>query len=102
MTTIVVLFNLKPGVDIARYEAWARSTDLPLVNALPSVSGFRVQRAQGLLGGGDSPYQYVELLEVDDVGKLGEDISTPAMQKVVAEFAEFADSPKFILTEPIG
>jgi hypothetical protein len=29
MTTVVVLFNLKPDADPRAYEAWARATDLP-------------------------------------------------------------------------
>ena len=51
MATIIVLFNLKPGVDPERYEAWARSTDLPIVRGLPAVQGFDVQRATGMLSG---------------------------------------------------
>jgi hypothetical protein len=39
MSTIVVLFNLKPGVEASAYEAWARDRDLPNVKALPSVHG---------------------------------------------------------------
>ena len=38
MQTVIVLFNLKPGVDVAQYEAWARDSDLPVVNGLPSAS----------------------------------------------------------------
>ena len=47
---IVVLFNLKPGVDPEVYEAWARGTDIPGVNALSSVSGYTVHKATGLFG----------------------------------------------------
>lgn len=102
MLTVVVLFNLKPGVKAGDYEAWARSTDLPMVNKLPSVRQFRVLRAQGLLGGqGESPYEYVELLELTSLDALGQDVATPAMQKVVSEFAAFADQPQFIVTESL-
>ena len=44
MTSIVVVFDLKAGVDPARYEAWARQTDMPNVKALASVRDFRVLR----------------------------------------------------------
>ena len=50
MTTIVVLFNLRPEVAPETYEAWAKRTDLPLVRAQGSVAGFDVLRSQGLLG----------------------------------------------------
>lgn len=99
---IVVLFNLKPGVDVAAYEAWARNTDLPTVNALGSVNQFSVLRTTGLLGSeAPAPYQYVELLDVGDMEALGADIGTETMQRVAAEFGEFADNPMFMLTEAL-
>jgi hypothetical protein len=102
MTTLVVLFNLKPGVDAAAYEQWARTTDLPIVNKLPSVAKFSVFKAQGLLGGaGPSPYQYVEIIDVKSMEQLGQDISTPSMQRVAGEFQQLADNPTFIVTESL-
>ena len=47
---IICLFNLKEGASAADYEAWARGTDIPGVNALGSVAVFTVHRATGLLG----------------------------------------------------
>ncbi len=51
---IIVLFNLKPGVDIAAYEAWAKDIDIPGVNTLGSVDRFTTHRATGLFGS-DAP-----------------------------------------------
>ena len=100
MTTIIVLFNLKAGADVAEYEAWARSTDLPIVNGLSSVDSFQVQRATGMLGSeATPPYQYVEIIKVNDMGEFGSQVSTEAMGKVAGEFQGFADNPMFILTE---
>jgi uncharacterized protein (TIGR02118 family) len=99
MAKIVVLFNLKPGVSVADYEKFARETDLPIVNALPSVRRFEVLKAQGLLGGGSSPYQYIELIDLESLEKLGQDVSTETMQKVAATFRSMADNPQFIVTE---
>jgi hypothetical protein len=102
MSTIIVLFNLKAGTDPAAYEHWARTTDLPIVNTLPSVAGFEVLRTTGLLGGGGSaPYQYIEVLRLSDPAGLMGDISTPTMQRVAAEFQGFADAPIFITTEAL-
>ena len=101
MQTIVVLFNLKPGVSADTYEQWARTTDLPIVNALPSVSGFEVLKTTGLLGGGEAPYQYVELLRFASLDALFGDIGTEQMQKVAAEFQQFADSPLFMTTSAL-
>lgn len=101
MATIVVLFNLKAGVDREEYLAWARTADLPTVRSLRSVSSFRVLATSGLLGGGAAPYEYVELIEVADMEGLGADIGTEAMQKIAAQFQEYADGPTFILADSI-
>ncbi len=101
MTTVVVLFDLKPGVDTARYEAWALQTDLPQVNALPSVRGFRVLRCGGLLNGSAAPYGYVELIEIESLETFRADVRSEVMQGVARQFREFADSPLFIVTEPL-
>ena len=96
MTRIIVLFNLRAEASPDDYEAWARSTDIPTVNALGSVSCFSVLRATGLLGSeGDPPYQYVEIIDVDDMRRFGSEVATELMQKVAAEFQSFADQPVF-------
>ncbi len=102
MKRIVVLFNLKDAGSVADYEAWAKSTDLPTVNALESVDGFTVHRASGLLGSDDAPpYQYVEIIDVNDMAVFGEEVATDTMRKVAGEFQSFADAPVFILTDAL-
>lgn len=99
---IIVLFNLKPGVDAATYEAWAKATDIPGVRGLPSVTDFQVYRATGVLGGeGQSPYAYLEVIDITDMAQFGADASNEAVQKVVAQFQQFADNPTFVLTEAL-
>lgn len=102
MATLIVLFNLKDAAQRAAYEAWAQATDLPTAGSLPSVDRFDLYRCAGLLTGGASPYQYVEVLQINDMGQLGRDVGSEAMQKVAAQFQAFADNPTFILSEPIG
>jgi hypothetical protein len=101
MATIVVLFNLKTGIDAAVYEAWARGTDVPQVNALPAVRNFRVLRSSALLNGAAAPYQYVELIEVDSLDAFRGEVRTDVMQGVAREFRGFADAPMFIVTDPL-
>lgn len=102
-TKIVVLFNLKPGVEPARYEAWARATDLPTVKALKSIDDFKVFRCAGLLGSEDEPpYKYIEIIDVKDMAVFGGEVASPTMQQVAAEFQELSDNPVFILTELLG
>lgn len=99
---VFVVFNLKPGVDPAEYEAWARSADIPVVRGLGSISGFDVYRSTGLLGSdAPPPYAYVEVLEVGDDAAFGADIGTPQMQAIAAQFQAFADNPQFMVMQDI-
>lgn len=99
---IVVLFNLKPGVDPEVYEAWARGTDIPGVNALSSVTGYTVHKATGLFGSdAASPYQYIEVIDITALEPFVADVTDAEFQKVAAAFGEFADAPQFILTEDL-
>lgn len=99
---IIVLFNLKPGVDVAAYEAWAKTADIPGVNALGSVDAFTVHRATGLFGSdAASPYQYIEVIDIKGMDGFIGDISTEAFQAAAAPFQGFADNPQFILTEDL-
>ena len=102
MATLVVLFKLKKGADSNAYEAWAKATDLPVVRGLPSVDRFSVYRIGGLYGSGDpAPYDYVELIDLNDMKQFGADVGTDVMGRVAAEFRQFADNPVFMLTEEL-
>ena len=102
MSTVIVLFNLKPGTDVAAYEAWARETDLATVRTLPSIGAFDVYKTSGLMGSDDpSPYAYVEVIDVKDMDQFGKDVATEVMQKVAAEFQGFADNPMFIMASSL-
>lgn len=99
---IVVLFDLKPGVDPAAYEAWARTRDVPNVRALGSVAGFTVHRATGLFGSDEAPpAQYVEIIDTPDLDAFTADVSTPEFQALAAPFRDFADNVRFVLTEEL-
>jgi hypothetical protein len=99
MAHVIVLFNLRTSTDVAAYESWARTTDLPTVNSLPSVNKFTVLKAQGTFSGEPSPYQYVEIIDVADMDQLTKDVSTDVMQEIANQFQEFADNPTFIVSE---
>jgi hypothetical protein len=101
-TTIFCLFNLKPGVTEADYEAWAKSTDIPTVRSLKSIDHFAVFQTSALLGSdAKPPYRYVEIIVVNDMDTFGGEVSTETMQKVAGQFQGFADSPMFILSNSI-
>jgi hypothetical protein len=98
---IFVLFNLKPGVDEAAYLAWAKSTDLPIVRGLASVSAFEVFAVSGMLGSDQPPpYRYIEVVDIADMEQFGRDIAQEVMQRVAAEFQTFA-TPQFLLSRSV-
>ena len=102
MTTLVVLFNLKDGVDPSVYESWAKTTDLPIVRGLDSINSFSIYKASGLLGSDEkTPYQYVEVINIGDMTRFGEEAASDTMQRVASEFQQHADGPLFLLAESI-
>jgi len=101
MPRIIVLFNLKPGVDPDTYEAWAKRVDLPIVNDLGSIRSFEVFKTTSVLGtDAPPPYHYIEIVDVNDMEAFGADVASATMQRVAAEFAALADAT-FIMTEPL-
>ena len=101
ITRIIAQFTLKPGVAIADYEAWARAVDLPTVNGLPSIAKFEIYKAKSVLGSdAPPPYQYIEIIDVRDMGQFGTDVATPVMKKIAGEFRGMVDVT-FVMTEPL-
>ena len=99
---IICLFNLKSGVSIKDYESWAKSRDIPNVNALASVDGFTVHKATGLFGSdAPPPYQYFEVIDIVGMDEFVADVSTPEFQALAAPFQDYADNPTFVLTEDL-
>ena len=100
---IIVPFNLKPGTDVAEYEAWAKDKDIPTASALPSVKSFTVHKATGLFGYPDTPppYAYFEVLDITDIDAFVADISNEEFQAKAAPFQDYADAPQFILTSDL-
>ncbi len=100
---IIVPFNLKPGTDVAEYEEWAKTKDVPTASALPSVSSFTVHKATGLFGDPDTPppFAYFEILDITDLDAFVADVSDEAFQAAAAPFQDYADAPQFILTEDL-
>jgi hypothetical protein len=99
-TRIVAFFNLKPDIAVTDYEDWAAKVDLPTVNALPSIENFEVLRATAKLGGGSPEYQYIEILDINDMDQFRSDVSSPQMQSVAGAFRGMVDV-SFLVTEPL-
>ncbi|WP_350288878.1 hypothetical protein [uncultured Croceitalea sp.] len=103
MAALVVLFNLKSDASKEAYEQWAKTTDVPTASNMASVDSFKIFKLGNIMGTANtSPYEYCEVLEINDMVKLGEEVGSDAMKKVAAEFQSFADNPMFIISEQIA
>lgn len=86
MPTMIVLVDLKDGVAPEDYEAWIARSYRPVVLDLPSVDDWRGYRV-----GGDAPYRYVVMVEVNDVEGLRRDAEGEEMQRLLGELGEYAE-----------
>ena len=97
MPAMIVLANLKDGVDPEDYERWILDSYAPAARDLPSVEDWRDYRVSGLLGSDASPpYQYVVTLDVKDLDQLGRDMEGEQMQRLLAELHELAEVTQII------
>ena len=92
MPSMIVLVNLKEGVDPEDYEHWVLESYAPAVRELPSVEDWRDYRATGLLGSDAAPpYRYVVTLDIRDLDQLGRDVASEGMQGLLSELHDLAD-----------
>lgn len=100
MPALVVLFNIKNKEAQEAYEEWAQKTDVPTVKSLDAIDEFKVYRLNEIMGTGEKPpYQYCEVLDINDMTKLVGELSSDTMKRVAQEFQAFADNPMFIVSE---
>ena len=92
MPTMIVLVNLREGVNPEDYERWILESYAPAAKGLPSVEDWRDYRVSGLLGSEDAPpYRYVVTLEVKDPEQLGRDMAREEMRRLFSELHDLAD-----------
>ena len=92
MPTMIVLVDLKEGVDPEDYERWVLESYAPAVRELPSVEDWRDYRATGLLGSDAAPpYRYVVTLDIRDLDQLGRDVASEGMQALLSELHDLAE-----------
>lgn len=103
MAALVVLFDLQDEAAKEAYEKWAQTTDVPTVKGLASIDDFKVFRLNSVMGSKEpSPYQYCEIILINDMEKLGAELETATMKRVASEFQQFALNPTFIVSEQIA
>jgi hypothetical protein len=91
MAQRVFVFNrLHEGADPDEYVAWIRRVDYPVARAQGAITSYTVTRIDGTLSGeGESPYDYVEVIEITDLEAyraLGE---LPDFKQLLQEWSQY-------------
>jgi hypothetical protein len=81
---VFVMYKLKPGVTLEEYRQWSVTLDQRITPFQPGVIRFEVYAIKGAANNGESPYQIVEDIEVDD-WETWDKVSTGEGMKEVAE-----------------
>lgn len=103
MVTLLVLFDLRPGVDPAAFERHLVDVDLPALRRLECVDDVTLLRAGGLLGSdAPPPARYVEVVEVRDLERLVQDLATPERQDAAEALAPWVTPPTYLVCERVG
>lgn len=99
---MLVMFKLKDNVKAEDYERWAKDVNAPASRSLSSVDDWRLHRVDGLVGSSEKPpFDYVEMVQFNDLEKLFEDVSSEKMQKVAAELDTYTHGRVMLLSENI-
>ncbi len=102
MSTIIVFFSLKPGINEAQYLQWAKESDMPVVNNLSSILSFEVFKGISMLGQDKtSPWDYFEVIHISSEDDFLNDIQTEKMQNIIKKFKSFTEDSNFILTKTL-
>jgi hypothetical protein len=97
LATMIVLVNLKEGVNPEDYERWVLESYAPAVRELPSVEDWHDYRVNGLLSSDTAPpYHYVVTLEVGDLDLLGRDMAGEKVQRLLPELHRFAEITQLV------
>ena len=87
---VFFLNRLHEGADPDEYEAWIRRVDYPVARAQGAITSYTVTRIEGLLSGvRESPYDYLEVIEITDLEEyraLGE---LPEFQQLLQELSQY-------------
>jgi hypothetical protein len=103
MTQRVFFLNrLHEGANRDEYEAWIRRVDYPVARAQGAIRSYTVTRIDGTLTGeGESPYDYLEVIEITDLEEYRALGQMPEFEQLLREWSEFVAETVMIHGEEI-
>lgn len=102
MPRIFLMYRLNSGYTPEDHEAWIQETDYPVMRGQRSVKSFATYRTEANFFDRTRPaYDYIEVLDVDDLDAFRADLATPDLQRLLTSFQAFAQDPKIIVAEEL-
>jgi hypothetical protein len=99
---VFFLNRLREGADPAEYEAWIRRVDYPVARAQGAITSYTVTRIEGMLAGeGQSPYDYLEVIEITDLDAYRALGALPEFERLLEEWSEYVAEAVMIHGEVI-
>ena len=87
---VFFLNKLRKGVDPQEYEDWIRRVDYPVARAQGAIASYTVTRIEGTLSrDGESPYAYLEVIEVTDLESYRALASVPEFEELLQEWSRY-------------
>src|SRR5437763_8666112 len=87
---VFFLNRLRDGADFDEYEAWIRRVDYPVARAQGAITSYTVTRIEGTLSGeGESPYDYLEVIEISDLAAYRALGSLPEVEQLLQEWSQY-------------
>ncbi len=92
MPTIFWMSKLKPGVSAADYERWLREFDYVRARELSSILSYRAHRIDGPFLEGAKPYDYLEVIDITDLGEYRQQLAEhPAARAIGEAWGQYLD-----------
>jgi hypothetical protein len=87
---VFFLNRLRESADRTEYEAWIRRVDYPVARAQDAIQSYTVTRIDGTLTGeGESPYDYLEVIEISDLDAYRALGDLPEFRQLLEEWSGY-------------
>ena len=102
MAQRVFFFNtLHDSTDLAEYEDWIRRVDYPIARKQDAINSYVVTRIDGFVSGaGESPYHYLEIIEITDI-EAYRAIDNPEFKQLLEEWSTYVAESVMVYGEVI-
>jgi hypothetical protein len=103
MTLVYWLVRLKDGVTAEDYQTFVRRVDYPAVERIASIRSYRSTRVAGTIPDGQElPFDFVDVVEVDDLQAYLHDLEThPAVDEVHSQSAKLVEVLHCLVAETV-